>query len=652
MHRSRAFQLSLRRVLALGVSLSAGLWLLSGCAMNQTESSNPPLQLAMSGVVRGGNQPVFGTTVQLFTPGTTGYGSAATPVSLATTTDLHGSFNIPQPLTCPSSSSLVYMTATGGNPGLATGTNNTQIAEIAALGICGNLQPTTFVVVSELTTVAAVWAFSPFMIDSFHIGTSATNMVGLQNAFVSAGELASTSVAGGFDLPSSLTEPVMELNTLSNILAFCVNSAGGAAGDSSPCGKLMSAVTPTGGTAPTDTVGAALKITQNPGLNVVTLYNFVTTNGPFQPTLSAPPNDWTVTIFFTNPTVAGKDPLYVAPIAVDENQHIWTANGPGTSSAPLNAVFEFDQDFSFLSPTSGYTDSSLLGPYGLAFDPAGHLWVANAGLGNTNSTSLTELGADGTLVRATSGGGVANSFNVVVDTKGNIWAANSGLAPSFITDYGVSEFGGTGTALSPSNGYYTGGITYDLPGGLAVAQNGNVWIAASNDIAVEGPLGTAVSGSGGYSGGGYQGACYLAFDGNGNLWAPTCGESTVAAFHSNGLAFSPGSGFTGGGMSGVYAVAVDGANHIWLTNGLLLIGVAQTAPTAYLVELNAAGNPLSPAAGLGVNSLYTPSGIAIDASGNIWTTAAYMLAKCISCAVPVVTPISVATANGMLGTRP
>ena len=55
-----------------------------------------------------------------------------------------------------------------------------------------------------------------------------------------------------------------KLYSLSDLLANCVNSTGGSAGDSSPCGLLFSTATPPGGTAPTDTMAAAMRIAQNP----------------------------------------------------------------------------------------------------------------------------------------------------------------------------------------------------------------------------------------------------------------------------------------------------------------------------------------------------------------------------------------------------
>ena len=97
-------------------------------------------------------------------------------------------FSITGDYTCPSGSTPVYMYITGGNPGLTAGTNNTSIALMGLLGYCGDLTPSTLLVINEMTTVAAVYALAPFMVDATHIGTSPTNVQGLLNAVENLGQ--------------------------------------------------------------------------------------------------------------------------------------------------------------------------------------------------------------------------------------------------------------------------------------------------------------------------------------------------------------------------------------------------------------------------------------------------------------------------------
>jgi hypothetical protein len=616
--------------------------LLSGCAVMPVATDSGAVSLAIRGTVRGGNQPISGATVQLFTPGLTGYASVPTAVSASTITDANGSFTIRQPLACADGNTLVFMRATAGNPGLAPGTNNSQAIEMALLGACGNLQPTTTVVISELTTVAAVWALAPFMQDYYHVGTSAANQLGLKNAFLSASQLASTSVAGGSGtVAANVTVPVAELNTLANVLAYCVNSAGGAAGDGTPCGKMLQAATTAGFPVPTNTVDAALNIASRPGANVSALYNLVATNGPFQPTLAAMPNDWSVALVLTNPVLGTKGAFL--SLAVDGSQNVWFGYSPADKTLRATSnISEIGQDLTLLSPASGYQDASLYGNYAMAFDLTGNLWIANA-----YDVTLSEFAANGSFLRTASGGGVSGPGWVAVDKSNNVWAANFGYTGA-ITNTGVSEFTSAGVALSPSTGY-TGGGAGNTQSSLALTPSGNAWVAAGYGLALLGPGGTAISPSGSY--GGTQNS--LAVDGAGSVWTGLQSSSTtgaLVAYNSNGTMRGS---YTGGGLNGGYGgVTIDGAGNVWITNVTYYVspGVNQAAVGA-LSQFNASGQAISSSTGYVTGPNGTLSSV-IDSAGNVWLPRVGKLFKVIGIAAPVVTPLSVATATGKLGQRP
>src|SRR5271155_106496 len=98
--------------------------LLSSCG-TQRSGQQLVVPAGRHGLVHGGQQPVTGATLQLYAVGTTGDGSASTPLlSPAPVSDANGGFNISGAYTCPAPSSLVYIVASGGNPGLPLGTNN------------------------------------------------------------------------------------------------------------------------------------------------------------------------------------------------------------------------------------------------------------------------------------------------------------------------------------------------------------------------------------------------------------------------------------------------------------------------------------------------------------------------------------------------
>jgi hypothetical protein len=248
----------------------------------------------IGGMIRGGQQPVAHSTIQLYTVGTTGDGSAATPLLTSTvTSDANGNFTFAGLFSC-SDATLTYLTATGGDPGL--GQNNPNLSMMATVGPCSSITSNTFITINEETTVAAVSALAPFMNSPSTVGSAPANAAALAGAFLLALELVNPAagIAPGLNVPSGVAVPIMEMNTLADILSACVNSTGGVAGDSTACGNLFSLTTPANGAPPTDTALALLDLANNPGLNTGSLFALVPATAPFQPQLAVAPPDFQI----------------------------------------------------------------------------------------------------------------------------------------------------------------------------------------------------------------------------------------------------------------------------------------------------------------------------------------------------------------------
>src|ERR1700735_1841598 len=288
---------------------------------------------AISGAVKGGLVPISGSTIQLYAVGTASDGSASTPLLTGTPvlTDGSGNFTLPS-FTCPTPESLVYITATGGNPGLAAGTDNTAITLMSALGACSTVTSAKPIVINELTTVASVFALETYMTSPTAIGSGAADAAVLAHHFASVDKLVDTTTGTtpGPALPANESVTVPTLNTLADILAACVQTAGGVAGDSSACGDLFAAATPpapptpaaqpansrapqafltrtradksaaqpatAAPTAPTNTASATQSMAANPSNNVSTLSGIASPTGPYQPQQSSVPSSWNVII--------------------------------------------------------------------------------------------------------------------------------------------------------------------------------------------------------------------------------------------------------------------------------------------------------------------------------------------------------------------
>ena len=598
-------------------SLGIVILLLSGCLLVSCGGGlNKPVSPApavLSGMVHGGQQGVSGATIQLYAAGATGYGSAATALLTQTvTTNGAGSFSITGDYTCPGASTQVYIVATGGNPGLTAGTNNTALAMMAALGSCGNLTSSTFIFIDEVTTVASVYALAPFMSagGGANLGTSGTNAQGLVNAFATVNNLVNTGngFAPGPNLPTGATAPTTELNTLADILAPCVNSSG----VSGECTALFMAATPSGKSAPANTIDAMLDIAQNPAQNTTALFNLVTGTTPFQPTLSAAPNDWTVDIKYVGDGLSNPQ-----NIAVDSTGNIWIAN-------TANILSEFSNQGSALSGSSGYTGNGLSGPWGVAVDPSGNVWVANSG-----SNALSKFSNSGGAIASYNGGGLDSPYGLAIGGSGVVWAANATTASAFLND-------GTVQAGSP---YGVGSNLYSI----AIDSSGNVWVTDNTNPGKVAKF----SGSGGvigsYSAGGQNNSFGVAIDSSSHVWISNSGNNSVTALNNDGSAIG---NYTGGGLNSSQGIAVDGLGNVWVAN----------TGNDSVTELNNSGTVLSPATGFLGGGMSGPFGVAVDGSGNVWVSnngsSSNSITEIVGAAAPVVTPLSVAVKNNTLGTRP
>src|ERR1035441_9250007 len=290
------------RVLTISIAAVAAVLTIGCGSHSQFQSPDTSAVTGMRGKVRGGQQPITGSTILLYAVGTSADGSAAS--SLLTnpvTTDSSGDFTISNDYTCPTPSTNVYLTATGGNPGLRPGTNNANISMIAALGLCNALTPSTYVFVNEATTIASVFPFIQFMTSYTNLGFGSSDASQFESAFSQVSEFVDTTngTSPGPNLPPGDGADTTKLYTLSNIVSTCINSPGGVAGDGSPCGNFFLYATPPSGSgvaAPTDIVGALLDIANYPTNNLAQLFALAPSTGPFQPTLPVAPADWTIRI--------------------------------------------------------------------------------------------------------------------------------------------------------------------------------------------------------------------------------------------------------------------------------------------------------------------------------------------------------------------
>jgi hypothetical protein len=633
--------------------------LLTGCAMQTTAAPSPIPTL--KGNVHGGNQPVVHARIQLYAVGLGDYGSPATPLITTTAvyTNSNGDFLITGDFHCPSPSTVdtqVYFTATGGNPGLDGDPDNTALALMTTLGPCSSLSAATSVNINELTTVASVWSLAQFMSGYASVGVKPNNYPGLQNAFFTSAQLVSNYTGIAVPSTTTTTVPAAELDTLANILSACVNSNGDTTTPDTPCSKLFLATTPTGGTAPTDTIGAALNIALNPLSKVSNIYALASANPAFQPTLNAAPPDWTVGILTWNNTYT----KFPNSAAIDGDNNYWQFSTYQAGTAAVSG------------PSPMYTTGGFFFDFEIpAFGLDGTLFGISAGgaqgYGGYTSSSQFIGQTGGGIVE---GDASTSPTSLAIGPNGNLWMA--------LQNGTVAEFLPPMTPVSPAGGF-TGLVNMYFGGGpnnaTAFDAAGNLYVLDAQtsihkiDTNPTTPTATTISG------GGINYPWRPAVDHLGNLWVinfpavldATC-CSTISGFDSTGTpitttAYSPGN-------FSANSLAIDGFGHIWMSyeqsNPQVPAGVATFAPSDLSVPATILGTafaPPIPEGELNPNEAgYDTTSIVIDQSGNVWTTEAASVVdpldfynptlELVGLAGPVTTPLAQAVKNNTLGTRP
>jgi hypothetical protein len=572
---------------------------------------------------------------------TSGDGSDAIGEYVATKSD--GSFTITGNYTC-TAGAQVYLYSLGGDAGSGA---NSASGLLEALGQCpvsGTFAVTTpYVVVNEVTTVAAAFSLAGFATDATHIGSSGTTQAqaGIANAFVNAATLANivTGTAPAATPSANGTVPQAELNSIANILAACVNSSGTS---STGCSTLLADARSSGstGTVATDTATAAINIAHNPAANVAALYGLQLASTPFQPSLTTQPADFTVTLLI---------PINVAQLAVDASGNVW---GCGYNSANIISLFEFSSNGALVSPAAGYAGGGLgtatsicYGP--VAIDPSGNIWTLT-GNSSTNVPSLSGFLSSGTPITGSpfTGNGLGYQRAIAIDGTGNIWVANGGTSASTST---ISKFSRSGVAFSGSP-FKNNGL--NNPSSLAIDSSGNVWVYGT---VLSKFTSTGAAASGSPFGSVSHNQTPIAIDASNNVWLEDPSYSGLVKLSNAGVAYS-GSPFTGGGAAnGSYGLAVDGLSAIWADSQSTSFGPGT------LNELADSGAAITPSSGYvlqGVDETNDP--IVVDPSGSVWVvddlsgtsgdTPAITIT--IGAASPVVTPLSVGEKNSTLGTRP
>ena len=605
-------------ILTVSSIVSAFVFIIGGCNSREmmtvtSEPGNP--QSLLNARVIGGRKPISGASIVLAEAGTSGKSSST--VLATTTSNSSGNFSI-STFTCAHAASQLFITASGGDAGNGP---NSDILLIAMLGPCNHLP--SGVVINELSTVAAAYAFAQFFDQSNPMLLGANGLpgtaryIGITNAGATLGanlvNIAHGSAAA--TLSKGLNSPAT-LNTLADILVYCVN----APSPYSNCGTLFASVpVPTGGSAPTNTLEAALDIALGPAQNVATIFGLlahVPVALPYTPVLTAAPNDWLVALNYNPGDLSGID-----FIAIDQAGDLWITNGTS------NTISELSPAGVELSPSGGYSLAGTLDdPFGISIDATGNIWITNQ-IGNTveamDSTGHTVAGPFGSSATYTNPSGIA------LDSFGQVWVSNWAQGGNPKDDVTVTTTSGTPRFVISTKAQGA----FDLIADSTVSPN-IIWVShtGSGGVARVVDNGTSNVSVTSVQGGGQRFQFALALDNNGDCWVTNTGSVTKLA-NTAPPTVALGT-VTGGGIgltSNPEGIAIDSANNVWVLNDA----------DNDVSELDNNGAALSPATGFAAGGLLTSLrfGVAIDRSGNLWVANANSVTELVGTAAPVATPL-------------
>jgi hypothetical protein len=574
---------STRRSIALsGLSAITLALSLSGCGLGTVQLSGPSAEAVpssgISGILHGGDQPIVGATVTLYQVGTSGYGTGASAIAGATTTTgAGGSFKIPS-YTCPSSTTLVYLVATGGNPGLSA-TDSVTAETVSTTGTAGTntvlFTGNNDFHVGQSVTLAGFTAFS-YLNGTQTVTAVAPTQGGGPNTSFSIADTSSSDPGAGSYSDTGTVSGTSATNANLKIVAPIGQCSGAAATnvflnevvDAAAAFSLAQYADPATGQigSPSTTLAqTGLANAFNTFTNLVTLSNGTANAGSTKTangfTISIAPENLKLntvadilaacinssggaegdgsicgTLFANVGTTSYPTDTFGAAVDMALNPTSTTGQiknlyGLISTTPPFTGVSVQPTDWTVgILYTDTTTNSPVLTqPQSIAIDASGNVWVASDGSSvNGALGELSPVGSPlvGTNSLASTAFGALNPRNVAVDPSGNVWLTTSS-SNGDVFEYTPGTASAAVLALSKSS--------Y----GIAIDGSGNVFVgheSSSDTVAItEIPSGSSLVAASeisypldSVSGTNILRPEYLAFDPYGNLWSSDGSDTTPA----------------------------------------------------------------------------------------------------------------------------
>jgi sugar lactone lactonase YvrE len=311
--------------------------------------------------------------------------------------------------------------------------------------------------------------------------------------------------------------------------------------------------------------------------------------------------------------------------------------------------------------TAGYSGdggpaiaASLYTPYGVAVDNSGNIYIAdtfNHRVRKVNASGIiTTVAGNGTAGYSGDGGAATAAklnepFRVAVDSSGNIYIADtynyrvrkvntSGIITT-VAGNGTAGYSGDGGVATAANISYPVGITVDSSGNIYITDLDNYRVRKINTSGII----TTVAGNGtaGYSGdGGAATAAKLnrsfgvTIDNSGNIYIADTYNYRIRKVNTSGIittvAGNGTAGYSGDGGAATAAklnypreIGLDSSGNIYIADqGNNRVRKVNTSGIITTVAGNGTAGYSGDGGAATSASLRTPTGVAIDSTGNVF----------------------------------
>jgi streptogramin lyase len=344
-------------------------------------------------------------------------------------------------------------------------------------------------------------------------------------------------------------------------------------------------------------------------------------------------------------------------VAVDNNGNVYVADSGNSTIreiSPSGVVTTLAGSAGNPGSADGTGSNAQFSfPESVAVDASGNVYVADTdndairqiapgGVVTTLAGSVGSPGsADGT-------GNVAQFYNpvgVAVDNNGNVYVTDTGnntirmFSPGGVVTTLAGRAGSSGSADGVKS------VLFNMPAGVAVDTNGNLYVADTYNETIRkitlGGVVTTLAGSAGSSGSGdgtgtaarFYNPFGVAVDNNGNLYVADTYNSTIRKIAAGGIvttlagsAGNPGSADGTGNAArfdGPYGVAVDTNGNVYVADAYNDTIRVVTPGGVVTTLAGSAGNSGS-ADGTGSAARFSvPKGVAVDVNGNVYVADTY-----------------------------